>query len=321
MRGTRATGVEFVKHGQRRPGHGRARGDPRGRRLQHAATADAVGHRPGRASARDSASRSLADLPVGKNLQDHLASQFYFTRPDPGPFRDEMRFDRMAREHDPRLSVRHRSRHRGAGRAARLHQDAARARGAGHRVHVPRSAGRRASVVPGHPARLSGRLRHPADAAASRQPRRDPVALDRPARADAHHLQLLLGAGRSADPARRRQARARRRLSQRRSTRSAARSWRPGPSVKTDAEIDAWIRKVSITAHHPAGTCPMGTGPRGGGRSASCACAASRRCAWSMPPRCPTWCRRTSTPACIMMAEKASDMIRGRPALAPILDA
>ncbi|WP_446914973.1 GMC family oxidoreductase N-terminal domain-containing protein, partial [Klebsiella pneumoniae] len=32
----------------------------------------------------------LADLPVGKNLQDHLASQFFFTRPNPGPFRHEM---------------------------------------------------------------------------------------------------------------------------------------------------------------------------------------------------------------------------------------
>src|SRR5690242_5013404 len=38
----------------------------------------------------------LADLPVGKNLQDHLASQFFFTRPNAGPFRDAMRFDRMA---------------------------------------------------------------------------------------------------------------------------------------------------------------------------------------------------------------------------------
>ena len=39
-----------------------------------------------------------------------------------------------------RLSVRHRPRHRRAGRAARLHQDAARARRARHRVHVPHRA-------------------------------------------------------------------------------------------------------------------------------------------------------------------------------------
>jgi choline dehydrogenase len=32
----------------------------------------------------------------------------------------------------------------------------------------------------------------------------------------------------------------------------------PGPKVKTDAEIDAHIRATSATAHHPAGTCKMG---------------------------------------------------------------
>jgi hypothetical protein len=41
------------------------------RRLQHAAAADAVGHRPGRASARRTASTPAIDLPgVGANLQD-----------------------------------------------------------------------------------------------------------------------------------------------------------------------------------------------------------------------------------------------------------
>ena len=31
----------------------------------------------------------------------------------------------------------------------------------------------------------------------------------------------------------------------------------PGCSVATDAEIDAWIRTVAITANHPCGTCTM----------------------------------------------------------------
>ena len=39
----------------------------------------------------------VVDSPyVGKNLQDHLAVQPTTTRPSPGPFRAEMRFDRMA---------------------------------------------------------------------------------------------------------------------------------------------------------------------------------------------------------------------------------
>ena len=33
----------------------------------------------------------------------------------------------------------------------------------------------------------------------------------------------------------------------------------PGPQVRSDAEIDAYIRKAALTAHHPAGTCRMGT--------------------------------------------------------------
>jgi choline dehydrogenase-like flavoprotein len=32
----------------------------------------------------------------------------------------------------------------------------------------------------------------------------------------------------------------------------------PGEQVKSDAEIDAFIRRTAITAHHPCGTCAMG---------------------------------------------------------------
>jgi len=32
----------------------------------------------------------------------------------------------------------------------------------------------------------------------------------------------------------------------------------PGPAVKTDAEIDAWIRATAETIYHPIGTCKMG---------------------------------------------------------------
>ena len=33
----------------------------------------------------------------------------------------------------------------------------------------------------------------------------------------------------------------------------------PGPKVGTDAEIDAYIRRTALTAHHPCGTCRMGS--------------------------------------------------------------
>jgi choline dehydrogenase-like flavoprotein len=35
----------------------------------------------------------------------------------------------------------------------------------------------------------------------------------------------------------------------------------PGPDVNTDDEIDAFIRRTALTAHHPAGTCRMGSDP------------------------------------------------------------
>jgi choline dehydrogenase-like flavoprotein len=94
----------------------------------------------------------------------------------------------------------------------------------------------------------------------------------------------------------------------------------PGPKVKTDAEIDAWIRRVTITAHHPAGTCAIGIGPeavldpemRVRGIEALRVVDAS-----AMPDLVSAHIN-----ACvIMMAEKASDIVRGQAPLAPILDA
>ena len=40
--------------------------------------------------------KPVVDLPVGKNLQDHLGAYMTYTRPQPGAFHREMRFDRMA---------------------------------------------------------------------------------------------------------------------------------------------------------------------------------------------------------------------------------
>src|SRR5450631_3376875 len=39
---------------------------------------------------------TVADLPVGQNLQDHLAVFLSFVRREPGPFHHQLRFDRMA---------------------------------------------------------------------------------------------------------------------------------------------------------------------------------------------------------------------------------
>ena len=88
----------------------------------------------------------------------------------------------------------------------------------------------------------------------------------------------------------------------------------PGREVQSDADIDAWMRKVAATANHPASTCAMGIGPeavvdpqfrvRGAERLRVVDASA-------MPDLVSAHIN-----ACVlMMAEKASDLIRGKPVL------
>jgi choline dehydrogenase-like flavoprotein len=81
--------------------------------------------------------------------------------------------------------------------------------------------------------------------------------------------------------------------------------------VQTDAEIDAFLKSTAITAHHPAGTCAMGIGPdavldpqmKVRGMEGLRVVDAS-----AMPDMVSAHIN-----ACVlMMAEKASDMIRGQ---------
>jgi 4-pyridoxate dehydrogenase len=85
----------------------------------------------------------------------------------------------------------------------------------------------------------------------------------------------------------------------------------PGDNVQSDAEIDAYIRKTLLTVSHPSCTCPMGTGSgtvldpqmRVRGVEGLRVVDAS-----AMPDLVSAHIN-----ACVlMMAEKAADMIRGR---------
>ena len=85
----------------------------------------------------------------------------------------------------------------------------------------------------------------------------------------------------------------------------------PGPAVRTDAEIDAWVRANVNTALHPVGTCAMGTGPEA-------VCDAQLRVHGleglriadaSVMPRI---VGGNTNAASIMIGEKAADLVLGR---------
>jgi choline dehydrogenase/4-pyridoxate dehydrogenase len=92
----------------------------------------------------------------------------------------------------------------------------------------------------------------------------------------------------------------------------------PGPSVQTDEEIDAYVRETGWTAHHPLGSCKMGTDSdpmavvdtelRVRGVEGLRVVDASV---------IPDMVGGNINAPVIMIAEKASDHIRGRTPLAP----
>jgi 4-pyridoxate dehydrogenase len=200
----------------------------------------------------------LVDLPVGRNLQDHVAGLITYSRPKPGPFRDAMRFDRMAWG----MIQAHM---RGTGIATvvpgglhafvKTRPDLAAPdlefmfRGAPGNASLWFPLVKRA-YADGFGIRPT--LLHPESRGAVRLGSADPRAAPR------IYFNLLTAA---SDLANLREGFKRARevamqppLDPYRGTETS-----PGESVKTDAEIDAWLKRTVITAHHPASTCAMGT--------------------------------------------------------------
>src|SRR5262249_35925725 len=94
----------------------------------------------------------------------------------------------------------------------------------------------------------------------------------------------------------------------------------PGAECRTDAEIDAFVRRTAITAHHPCATCRMGSDGdavldpalrvRGVDGLRVVDASAMRDLVSGNINAC-----------VLMLAEKASDLILGRPPLPPITNA
>jgi 4-pyridoxate dehydrogenase len=261
----------------------------------------------------------VADLPVGKNLQDHVAVIVFFRRLDDSAFLKQMRFDRMALamvraylfgtgpgtvvpgglhafiKTRPEIAVPDiEFMFRGAPAAAHLWFPLIRpayADGYGIRPTIlhPDSRGEilLRSTDPGEPPRILYKF----FSAPNDLPRlREGVKL---ARHVAYQKPMAPYRGGETSP---------------------------GESVRSDAEIEAWIRSSAITAHHPCGTCAMGTGPdavtdpqlRVHGIEGLRVVDAS-----VMPDLVSAHIN-----ACVLMiAEKAADMIRGKPPLPAADDA
>lgn len=308
MRGTRATGVEYVREGRT---HRAAAG-------REVILASGVFNSPQllmlsgigpAARLKDIGAPTLVDLPVGENLQDHLAAWFSWTRNGAGAFTDLMRADRIALAMARAFIF-------GTGPATtvptalfgfvrtneetdvpdiefmfRANHPAPRVWFPGVRSPAPDSFGIRPTLL--HPrSRGSVRLRsvNPFD-----KPRIDYNFLTDPS----DMATIVAGARRALEVA------AQRPLDPFRSPGAPARAW-------SDSEIEDTFRRTAITAHHPCGTCAIGSvvdeelRVRGVERL--------RVVDASVMPDLVS----AHINACVLMiAEKASDMIRGRPALPP----
>jgi 4-pyridoxate dehydrogenase len=253
--------------------------------------------------------KPVADLPVGKNLQDHIGAYMTYARLSAGVFHREMRFDRMAMS---MLRAYFHGTGPGTVVPGGLHAFIKTQpelavpdiefmfRGTSHHPHLwfplvrkPYLDGFGIRPTLLHPDSRGELLLRSSDP-------RDPPRIcynflsaprDLPTLREGFKLARALTYQKALDPFR-------------------GVETNPGDKVQTGPEIDAWLRNTVITAHHPCGTCAMGTTPdtvvdpqlRVHGVERLRVVDAS-----AMPDLVSAHIN-----ACVlMMAEKASDMIRG----------
>jgi choline dehydrogenase-like flavoprotein len=260
MDGTRATGIEYIKDGMTISVEadrevilsGGAFNSPQLLMLSGIGPADHL---------RDMGIETLIDLPVGKNLQDHQVTGLFFSRPkNTSKFRDDMRFDKISLgmitsylfgtgpgsvvpggmhafiKTDPALDV------PDVEFLFRGIPDDAHMWFPGFKKPYQDGFGIRAAIL--HPeSRGEVRLRS-ADPTA-------PVVIDFNFFSNPNDMaRLKTGLERAKDVA----------------YQSALDPYRgeqitPGPEIKTDEQLEDWIRQTVGTVEHPVATCPMGTGP------------------------------------------------------------
>ena len=311
--GARARGVAYLRGGRERVAHaereillsGGVYNSPQLLMLSGIGPADHL---------REMGIEVALDLPgVGQNLQDHLAVQLMNAREGNGHFHGELRLDRLA-VNLPRAYF------FGTGPATWLPNGMHGFVKTRPELAVPdiqfltRGAGLDArpwlpGIRPAAPDQYGMRpvLLHPESTGEVRLRSSDPAAPVRirpnflTSRADLETLRAGIKAGREvfAQPA----------LGGYRKA-----EVEPGPGVRTDAEIDSWIRQTAVTAHHPSCTCRMGI-DEGAVLDAELRVRGADGLRVIDAAAMPDLVSGNINACVLMMAEKASDMIRGRPAL------
>jgi choline dehydrogenase-like flavoprotein len=308
--GTRATGVDYVQNGATvHAAAGRevilAAGTFNSPQLLMLSGIGPAAH------LREFGIKPVADLPVGRNLQDHLGAYMTYRRKQPGTFHGEMRFDRMA-----------------------VSMIRAYLFGSGPGTVVP---GGLHAFIKTRPELAVPDIEFMFRGTAAKPHLWFPLV--RPAFVDGFGIrptllhpdsrgEVLLG---SADPLapprivyrfftapndlptlREGFKRAREVAFQNAMDPYRDEEINPGLVVKSDAKIDAWIKKTVITAHHPCGTCAIGQDGVVDSDLKVHGIEGLRVCdAAAMPDLVSAHIN-----ACVlMMAEKGADLIRGRPAL------
>ena len=261
--------------------------------------------------------RTLVDLPVGRNLQDHLGSYMTYSRTQPGSFHREMRFDRMAVsmiraylfgtgpatvvpgglhafiKTRPELAVPDiEFMFRGTSHHPRLWFPLVRAPyvdGFGIRPTLLHPDSRGEILLRSSDPRAAPRIRYNFFSAPN----------DLPTLRQGFKLARKLVGQQALDPYR-------------------GDELNPGPQVQSDAEIDAWLRKTVITAHHPCGTCPMGA-TSDAVLDADMRVRGTERLRVVDASAMPDLVSAHINACVLMMAEKAADLIRGRAPLPSLL--
>jgi choline dehydrogenase len=89
----------------------------------------------------------------------------------------------------------------------------------------------------------------------------------------------------------------------------------PGEALRTDSEIDAWIKGNVETCYHPVGTCRMGRDPSDSVVDAECRVHGIEGLRVIDASVMPSIVSGNTNAPTIMIAEKLSDLIRGKSAL------